>query len=126
MLSVKTLILLALLLPFSGNVRGQLATTSISDLTDSVRLHPKPTLIFISTTWCTYCRMQKAQLKKHSEFHSASDYLYFSEFDAETMEPIIFNGHTYAFKSRGSRPEVTNWHSRWGTSTEGWLSLRGY
>ncbi|WP_257670417.1 thioredoxin family protein [Parapedobacter tibetensis] len=74
----------------------------IGELTDSMRLHPKPALILLSTSWCTYCRMQKAQLNKNEDFQSASTYLYFSEFDAETKETVIFNDTTYQFKPTGA------------------------
>lgn len=80
---------------------AQMNAVPIGELTDSMRLHPKPALILISTSWCTYCQAQKAQLKKHKDFQSASAYLYFVELDAETTEPITFNDTTYRFRSTG-------------------------
>lgn len=85
----------------SAPASAQLKAVPIGELTDSMRLHPKPALILITTDWCTYCRMQEAQLKKNREFQDASSYLYFSEFDAEAKETLVFNDTTYQFKSTG-------------------------
>src|SRR5690554_3189978 len=85
----------------SLSASAQLTAVPIGELTDSMRLHPKPALILITTDWCTYCRMQQAQLKENREFQDASPYLYFSEFDAETQEALIFNDTTYLFKPTG-------------------------
>ncbi|WP_177180942.1 thioredoxin family protein [Parapedobacter koreensis] len=90
-----------LYIPFADHAMGQIIATPIHELTDSMRLHPKPALILISTTWCTYCQMQKAQLRKNKAFQSASRQFYFTEFDAEFKEDIPFNGTTYRFKSTG-------------------------
>ncbi|MFB2117738.1 thioredoxin family protein [Parapedobacter sp. 2B3] len=73
----------------------------IGELTDSMRLHPKHALILISTDWCTFCRMQKAQLRKNDDFKKAVPYLYFAELDAGHNEDISFNGTTYSFKATG-------------------------
>lgn len=86
----------------SSPARAQLTSIPIGELTDSMRLHPKPALVLITTEWCTYCRMQQAQLKRNREFHEASSYLYFSEFDAETKETLVFNDATYRFKPTGA------------------------
>lgn len=73
----------------------------IGELTDSMRRHPKPALILISTDWCSYCRMQQAQLKKSRAWQHARSAVYFSEFDAETKQPIVFNNTTYRFTPTG-------------------------
>src|SRR5690554_6697791 len=80
---------------------AQLKTVPIGELTDSIRLHPKPALILISTSWCTYCAMQKAQIRKNREFQEALSYLYYTELDAETRQELVFNDTTYAFKATG-------------------------
>jgi len=101
MLFIKKGLLLLMFLASAHGSRGQVNTIPIDELTDSVRLHPKPSLILISTSWCLYCRMQKAQLKKNKDFQSASTNFYFSELDAETAEPITFNDTTYGFQRTG-------------------------
>lgn len=91
-------LLAALALPASA----QFKTVPIGELTDSMRLHPKPALILITTDWCTYCRMQQTQLKQNKELHDASSYLYFSELDAEAKETLVFNDTIYRFHPTGA------------------------
>src|SRR3546814_8484146 len=69
---------------------AQLKAVPISELTDSMHLHPKPALILISTDWCAYCRMQRAQLEKSRTLQAALPDMYFSEFDAETEHDVVF------------------------------------
>lgn len=80
---------------------AQVKPVPMDELTDSIRLHPKPALILIVTDWCVYCRMQKAQLRKNRHFQSSASRFYFVEFNAETEEDITFNNRTYTFKSTG-------------------------
>ncbi|MGK6349989.1 thioredoxin family protein [Parapedobacter sp. DT-150] len=101
MLSVKRLMLLVLMISLTGGARSQVAATPIGDLTDSIRIHPKPALILITTGWCTYCHLQKAQLKKNKSFQQAASQFYFTEVDAESKAPIAFNGSTYQFNATG-------------------------
>jgi len=99
-LSIGIVALLAILTSVTAS--AQFKTIPIGELTDSIRLRPKPALILISTNWCTYCAMQKAQLKKSREFREAGSYLYYSEFDAETKQELVFNGTTYRFAPTGT------------------------
>ena len=82
-------------------VAAQLKAVPISELTDSMRLHPKPALILISTDWCAYCRIQRSQLKKSRALQSAAPAAYFSEFDAEMNQTLVFNDTTYRFMPTG-------------------------
>ncbi|GGG74866.1 hypothetical protein GCM10007415_03010 [Parapedobacter pyrenivorans] len=81
--------------------QGQVKSIPIGELADSMRSQSKPALILITTEWCTYCQMQKAQLRKNADFQSASADFHFSEFDAETRDPIVFADTTYHFKNTG-------------------------
>lgn len=81
---------------------AQVRPIPIHELADSMRLYPKPALILISTDWCTYCAMQKAQLKKNSRFTEAAAHFHFSELDAESKEPVTLNGRTYHFEATGT------------------------
>ena len=98
-LSIGIVALLAILTSVTAS--AQFKTIPIGELTDSIRLRPKPALILISTNWCTYCAMQKAQLKKSREFREAGSYLYYSELDAETKQELVFNDKTYRFVPTG-------------------------
>src|SRR5690606_5618067 len=80
---------------------AQLNPIPIGELTDSMRTHPKPALILITTNWCTYCRMQQHQLNRSRELQDALSQVYFTELDAETKAELTFNGQTYRFVPTG-------------------------
>ena len=97
------LILIPLLLGVT-TVQGQSesdVSMSIEVLVDSMNVRPKPMLILITTDWCKFCRIQKAQLKKNKEFKNASNSFYFAELNAESKQKISFNGKDYHYKSTG-------------------------
>ncbi|WP_413532015.1 thioredoxin fold domain-containing protein [Empedobacter brevis] len=63
---------------------------------------PKPILLYFSTNWCSYCMIQKKQIKKDDELLQLLDNeIYFIEFDAETKKSIIFLNKEYEPKSNG-------------------------
>ncbi|WP_262248634.1 thioredoxin family protein [Parapedobacter soli] len=100
-ISIGLISLLATIEPLPA--AAQLTAVPINELTDSMRVQPKPALILISTSWCTYCRMQQVQLKKSSTvFQAAPSQIYFSELDAETKEDLMFNHKTYRFVPSGA------------------------
>src|SRR5690606_1183060 len=80
---------------------AQLHAVPITELTDSMRVRPRPALILISTDWCAYCRAQQAQLRKGWDRQGAVPPIYFSEFDAEAKQTIVFNDTTYRFIPTG-------------------------
>lgn len=85
----------------TGTVHAQVRTVPIGELTDSLRFLSKPALILISTDWCKFCQMQKAQLRKSRDFAELLDNYYFSEFNAESTDEIQFNNQTYHFSNTG-------------------------
>src|SRR5690606_20561540 len=76
-------------------------TIPIEVLADSMKLNPKPMMILVSTDWCKYCQLQKSQLLRNKAFIDAKDVVYYSEFDAETKEDILFNGEVYQYTNSG-------------------------
>lgn len=92
-----------ILMCVAQNVRAQEnVSIEVYALDDSIRTSPKPTLLLLSTRWCMYCQMQKAQLKKNKEFQDAKDWFYYTELDAETKDSIVFNRKVYRYKSIGT------------------------
>ncbi|WP_205510123.1 thioredoxin family protein [Longitalea arenae] len=89
-----------LLLPATFCV-GQEAMLPIEQLDSSMRLSPKPVLVLLTTDWCKYCHLQKAQLKKNRDFQTASQSFYYTEFNAEEKAPLAFHGQTYTYKATG-------------------------
>ena len=82
-------------------VAAQLNKVPIEELTDSMRLHPKPALILLTADWCAYCHLQRAQLKKSTKLQRMMATVYFSEVDTEMRQTLVFNGKTYRFLPTG-------------------------
>ncbi|MDZ4808924.1 MAG: thioredoxin family protein [Bacteroidota bacterium] len=96
-------LLLLLIVPFFGTAqkkKGTFAPISLDQLRDSMTIHPKPILLRITTDWCVYCKLQDAQLAKDDSIEKLlRSYFYFTELDAESKEPVFFNGITYNYQS---------------------------
>jgi thioredoxin-related protein len=71
---------------------------SFNALRDSMKIQPKPVFFKISTQWCSYCKIQDAQIRKDEKVRIllSSDY-YWVELDAENKDDIVFNGLTYKY-----------------------------
>ena len=80
---------------------AQLKRVPIGELTDSMRLHPKPALVLLTADWCTYCRLQRVLLKKSATLQQLMSTVYFSEVDTEMKQTLVFNGKTYRFRPTG-------------------------
>ena len=64
--------------------------------------NPKPILLYFSTNWCSYCMIQKKQLKKEDGLlQILNNDFYFIEIDAEANQSIIFLGREYKSSSNG-------------------------
>lgn len=74
---------------------------SVQVLADSMEQAPKPMLMLISTDWCNYCQLQKAQLKKYGHLAEAMKQSYYVELNAETKDTLRFNGNTYTYVGNG-------------------------
>lgn len=96
---IIALLVLAALLPHRSV--AQPVNVPIGELTDRMRMDPRPALVLISTDWCTYCRMQRRLLQRDTTFGHALDGWYFTELNAETREPLSFDGRMYRFGATG-------------------------
>lgn len=96
-------IFIILLLSFIGlpQLSAQVQPTPIQDIDSLIQVEPKPMLILLSTDWCQYCQMQKMQIRKNEAFLKNKHNFYYSEFDAETKQEIIFNGIAFNYKPTG-------------------------
>jgi len=95
------LLILGICIGLHANAQKENLAMPIELLNDSMKVHPKPILILVSTNWCKYCQMQKAQLLKNQGFIDAKAWFYYSELDAEAKEDIYFNDQIYQYKNSG-------------------------
>ena len=83
----------------SLNLEAQISLEKFNSIFNE---NPKPILLYFSTNWCSYCMIQKKQLKKEDELlQILNNDVYFIEIDAETNQPIIFLGREYKSSSNG-------------------------
>lgn len=86
----------------TGTSLSQIKPISIAHV-DSLLTHDaKPVLVLLSTEWCQYCQMQKLQIRKNKKFLQKEHLFYYVEFDAESKNPIQFQGNEYVFKPTGA------------------------
>lgn len=94
-------LIIALLISFPTTAQNKIERIrpiTFLQLQDSMQLNPKPILIKIFTNWCVYCKMQDAQILKSDSIQQLlCDRFYYVEFDAESKEEIIFNGHKFQY-----------------------------
>ena len=83
----------------SLNLQAQISLEKFNSIFNE---NPKPILLYFSTNWCSYCMIQKKQLKKEDELlQILNNDIYFIEIDAEANQSIIFLGREYKSSSNG-------------------------
>ena len=83
----------------SLNLEAQISLEKFNSIFNE---NPKPILLYFSTNWCSYCMIQKKQLKKEDELlQILNNDIYFIEIDAEANQSIIFLGREYKSSSNG-------------------------
>ncbi|WP_164124244.1 MULTISPECIES: TlpA family protein disulfide reductase [Sphingobacterium] len=98
---IRALLLISVLF-VTGTSLSQIKPISIAYV-DSLLTHDaKPVLVLLSTEWCQYCQMQKLQIRKNKKFLQMEHLFYYVEFDAESKDPIQFQGKEYVFKPTGA------------------------
>lgn len=100
---MKKLILILLL--FSCAIPSgfaQLKSYSFEEVEVLNQKNPKPTLVFIHTSWCKYCKiMEKSTFQNPEVIQTLNEKFYFILLDAESKQDVIFNNHTFKFKPNG-------------------------
>jgi thioredoxin-related protein len=94
-------LMLAMLLLMSTGSVAQINTLPVEKLDSCMQTTAKPVLMLLTTDWCKYCQLQKAQLSRNKEFQAKKEAFYFIEFDAEGKDSVTFHGHTYNYKATG-------------------------
>jgi thioredoxin-related protein len=86
---------------------AQLKTYSFEKAEKIAIENPKPSFIFIHTSWCNYCKlMENTTFKNPEVIELLNEYFYFIPFDAESKNPITYNNHTFKYKPKGLKTGV--------------------
>ncbi|MDR0229145.1 MAG: thioredoxin family protein [Flavobacteriaceae bacterium] len=87
---------------FGVSVYGQPKTMTFPELEKAMKIEPKPVVVFLHTTWCSYCTlMEKKTLKDKDVEQQLNSKYYYVSFDAEQQEDISFFNRVFSFKKRG-------------------------
>lgn len=84
---------------------SQVQVFNINQIDSLMQLKAKPILMLLSTDWCSYCKVQKQLVQKSEVFKKQASNFYYSEFDAESFDAIIFN--KTQFKSNNKKKRKT-------------------
>lgn len=96
-----------LLFLFAWTAFGQIKTYSFQEVEALNKTTPKPTLVFVHTSWCKYCKMMENSTFKNQEvMQLLNDSFYFVSLDAEEQSDITFLNHTFKFKPSGNTTGV--------------------
>lgn len=100
-LSYIRVLLLTIGLFVAGDSLSQIKPVSITAIDSLMIREAKPILILLTTEWCRYCHMQKAQIQKNKTLNQRASNFYYVEFDAESRNSVSFHGATYSYKPTG-------------------------
>lgn len=87
------------LIIISSTATAQIQLQTLKELNDSMQKDPRPVLFFLSAEWCSYCHLQKKELKAF--FESPAKPFYYLEFDIENKQPACFNHRYFSYKPNG-------------------------
>lgn len=97
---IRSLLLISVLF-VTGTSLSQIKPISIAEVDSLMMRQAKPILILLSTEWCQYCHMQKAQIQKNEILNQNASSFYYINFDAESKESITFQGGLYNYRPSG-------------------------
>lgn len=86
---------------------AQLKMYSFEEVEKLAIENPKPTFVFIHTSWCKYCKLMENTTFKNPEIIKLlNEIFYFVSLDAEIKKPITYNSHTFKYKPKGQNTGV--------------------
>ena len=87
---------------FSNIAFSQIKTYHFDQLDSLNKINKKNIVIFIHTEWCKYCdQMTNITFKNNDIIKILNNNFYFIDFNAENMNQINYNGHSFDFKPSG-------------------------
>lgn len=99
-----------ILLIFFWTIPSSFAQLKIYTFEEAEKLSqekPKPIVVFIHTSWCSYCRMMENSTFKNPEvIQLINSDCYFISLDAENKNDIQFNNHIFKFKPKGQNTGI--------------------
>ncbi len=101
-MKIKTRIPVRLIFSFmlllNGSAFAQFEQIDIHQVDEKLKENKKPVFILITAEWCKYCFMQQNIIQKRLRKNKSEKDFYFTQFDLEYKDPIIFNGKRYHYE----------------------------
>lgn len=95
-------VLLIICLLQSVILKAQLKVLSINQLEYAMKDQPKPVVVYLHTSWCSYCSLMERKVWKNNDvINRLNNDFYFVRLNAEEQKAIIFLGKQYSFKKNG-------------------------
>jgi thioredoxin-related protein len=103
----KTVVILLFWIVAIPSGFAQLRTYSFEEAEKLGIENPRPTFVFIHTSWCKYCKMMEHSTFKNPEvIRLLNEKFYFVSLDAESKKQITYNKHTFEYKPKGQNTGV--------------------
>ena len=120
------LYILFLLLPVSL-MAADTSRIRLEQLPALLEKTPKPVVIIVSANWCSYCSLQEEIIRRDTALQRLLKENYYTiRFDAESREPVSFNGKLFRFIPAGANSGVHELASTLlsrNTGYPGWVIL---
>ncbi|MNK01332.1 thiol:disulfide interchange protein precursor [compost metagenome] len=99
----RSITYLLLLFAVSFGYSQKSYTVSFKELEQKMAQQPRAILVKMYADWCTICKIQDKQIEKNDSLQQIlSNNYYYLELNAESREPIAFNGTVYKFIPQGT------------------------
>ena len=93
----KVIILIGILIPLFVQAQNKINWLTIEEAQDAVKSNPRDVFTFVYADWCDHCKkMQETTLKDPTVIQYINAHFYAVKFNAETSEPVMFKGLTFA------------------------------
>lgn len=98
----KFFIFLIILILGVNTYAQELKKYRFSEVEKLIKIKEKPIMLFVSTSWCKYCKvMQKTTFQNKAVISELNKNYYFLELEADSEEEIVFQNKIYKFKPHG-------------------------
>jgi thioredoxin-related protein len=83
-------------------------TTYAPGAIDSLqKVEKRNIVLYIYTDWCKFCQLMKRTTFKNKKIIALlNEKFWFTELDAESKQPFIFNGHLFQYKPTGDNTGI--------------------
>lgn len=99
---MKKILLLLVFLCFGTSFSQKLNTFSLEQVEILQLKENRPVLIFVSSSWCAYCKRMKQTVFKDKEVISLLNNKYYLVFiEADAKDPLFFKNKKYEFMPKG-------------------------